>query len=114
MIGNETAAHQTGTARGTEKAIVVPVSVFKRDELRASNTGDWFVAGKATFCEQLAETFCTIGLLVAAGETLSGEALGAVGAGEALSVPWLVLVRYAAASDNLKQLKSHLQNDQNS
>lgn len=64
-------------------------------------TGDGAGAGRAALGEQLPEAVGAVGLLVAAGEALAGQAGVAVGAGEALAVPRLLLVRHAAGRDDL-------------
>lgn len=102
LIGDESATNQARSAVGAEEAIVVPVTVLERDELGASDTGDWFAAGRASFGKQLAEAFGAVRLVVARCEAFAGQRFRAVSAGEALPVPWFVLVGYAAAGDDLK------------
>lgn len=68
LIGDESTANQAGLANGTEEAIVVPVSVFERDELGATNSCDGFVASVATFGKQFAKAVGAVRLVVATGE----------------------------------------------
>jgi len=79
----------------------VPVSVFEGDEAGAADTGDWLGAGSAALGEQFAEAVGAVGLIVSRGEALAGQRRVAVGAGEALAMPGLVLVRHAARRDDL-------------
>ena len=64
-------------------------------------TGDRLGAWSASLGEQLSETVGAIGFVVAGGETLPGQWSSAMCAGEALTMPWLVLVCHAASSDDL-------------
>lgn len=68
-------------------------------------TCDWFAAGSASLGEELSEAFSTVRLLVTGGEALSRQRSAAVGASEALSVPWLVLVSHSTTCDNLQNSK---------
>jgi len=68
------------------------------DEARARRFQ--FDAGSAAFAEQLAGAIGRRRFLVTAGEALAGQAAVAVGAGEALWVPGLLLVRHAARGDD--------------
>jgi len=104
LVGDEAAAYQTGAALGAEEAVVVPMAVLERDKLGATDSSDGLVACEAPLGKQLAEAFSAIRLLVAGGEALAGQALGAVGAGEALPMPGLVLIGDASASDHLVAL----------
>lgn len=104
LVGDEAASDQRRFADGADKAIVVPVAILERDETRTADTGDWLGTGGASLREQLAEAVGAVWLLVAAREALAGERHLAVGAGEALAVPRFVLVRYAAAGDDLLTL----------
>lgn len=45
------------------------MSVFKGDELGASDTSDWLIAGCAALCKQFAKAFGTVWLVVATRET---------------------------------------------
>ena len=109
----------------------MPVAILERDEARTANacernrernvsrlptkqksgrktqssrTGDGLGTGGASLREQLAETFRTVRLLVAAREALAGQRHLAVRAREALAVPRFVLVRYTAACDDLMRM----------
>ena len=42
-------------------------------------------------------------LIIPGGEALAGEGLLAMGAGEALPVPWVVAISHAALGDHLKE-----------
>ena len=66
-----------------------------------SLTGDGPCAGGAAFGEELAVAVGAVGLLIATGEPLAGQARVAVGARETLAVPRLLLVRHAARRDDL-------------
>lgn len=104
LVGDEATADQRRFAHGADEAIVVPVTVFERDETGTADSGDWLYASGASLGEQLSEALGTVRLLVAAGETLSGQRHLTVGTGEALAVPWFVLVGHATASDDLLAL----------
>lgn len=69
--------------------------------MRNALTGDWFRARCASLGEQFSETFGTVWLLVAAGETLSSQRGRAVCASEAFTMPWLILVSHTASGDDL-------------
>lgn len=101
LISDKTTSNQTGTTRGTIEAIVVPMTILKRDEFRTTNTGNWTIAGETTSGKQFTKTIGTIGLIVTTGETFTSQTLLAMGAGEAFSVPWFILVRYTATGDDL-------------
>lgn len=79
----------------------MPVPVFEGDELGAADAGDWFAAGKAALGEEFPKAFCAVWLVITAGESGTSQAGLAVCAGEALSVPWLILVGYATTGDCL-------------
>jgi len=79
----------------------VPVAVLERYEASAANTSDGFAARGAPLGEEFAEALGTVRLLVARGEALPGQRSVAVGAGEALAVPRLVLVCHTSAGDDL-------------
>lgn len=65
-------------------------------------TGNGALAGGAALGEEFPEAVSAVGLVVARGEALAGQGGVAVGAGEALAMPWVVLVGHAAAGDDLK------------
>ena len=65
-------------------------------------TCDGLGAGSAPLAEQFTEAVCTVGLVIPGGESLSGQGLLAVGAGEALPVPGVVPVGHPALCDHLK------------
>ena len=62
----------------------------------AGLTCDRLAAGGAPLAEQLPEAVRTVRFVIPGGESLSGEGLLAVGAGEALPVPGVVAVGYPA------------------
>lgn len=82
----------------------MPVTIFERDETGTADSCDWLDTGGASLGEQLSEALGTVRLLVAAGEALPGQGHLTVGAGEALTVPWFVLVGHTAAGDDLLAL----------
>ena len=84
--------------------IRVPVAAFERDEPRAAGARDRFGAGRAALGEEIAEAGGAVGLVVLRRELLAGEHDVAVGAGEALAVPGLVLERHAARRHDLLAL----------
>lgn len=79
-----------------------------RDEIADCSllTSDRFRAGGASLGEQLAEAVGAVRLVVARRESLASQGIVAVTAGEAVSVPRLVLVRHPAASDDLRRIRS--------
>lgn len=84
------------------EAVVVPVAVLEGDEARAADAGDGLAARGAPLGEQIAEALGAAGLLITGREALSGQVLVAVCAGEALAMPWFVLVGYTTALNSLK------------
>lgn len=71
-------------------------------------TGDRLGASGAPLGEELAEALGAVRLVVARRESLSRQGVVAVAASEAVSVPRLVLVRHAAAGDDLRQREGEL------
>lgn len=103
-VSNESATHQRILAHGADEAVIVPMPVFERNESCAANSSDRLATAGASLGEQLAEAVSAVGLLVAGGEPLPGQREAAVGAGEALAVPRLVLVGHPSARDYLVAL----------
>lgn len=128
-IGDETTSDQTSLATGTNKAIVMPMTILKRNETcttdtqnevksnivyrnfesvfwgllwRFEHTSYGFGTRCTTFSEQFTETFGTIGFLVTTSEALTSQRNVAVGASEALTMPGFILVGYTTRSDDLK------------
>lgn len=124
-VGDEAASHQAGLAAGTDKAIVMPVTILKRNEASAANayrsresergrvsylfyktsllllTCYGLHTRGAALGKQLAKALGTVGLLVTASEALPGQRDVAVGASEALAMPGLILIGHATRSDDL-------------
>jgi hypothetical protein len=67
-------------------------------------TCDWFGAGEASLSEEIAVAVGAIGLVVLGGKSLTSQRICAVGAGETLSVPGLVLVRHSSTRDDFLTL----------
>lgn len=103
-VCDEALAHQGAFAHGTDEAVVVPVPVLEGDEAGATNACDGLGAGGASLGEELPEAVCAVGLVIPGGEALAGEGGAAVGAGEALPMPGLVLVGHTARGDDLVAL----------
>lgn len=82
----------------------MPVPVFERDEAGATDASDGLGARSTTFRKQFAEAVRTIRLVIPGGEALAGQGSIAVGASEALSVPWVVLVGHTPGGDDLATL----------
>ena len=80
------------------------MAALERDEPRATGARDGFGAGRAALGEEVSEAGGAVGLVVLRGELLSGEHDVAVGAGEALAVPRLVLEGHAARRHDLLAL----------
>lgn len=72
LVGDEATADQGRFAHGADEAIVVPVTVFERDETGTADSGDWLDASGTSLGKQFSEALGTVRLLVAAGETLPG------------------------------------------
>jgi len=72
-VGDETFTDQRGVARGALEAVVMPVTVFERDEPSTSDSSDRFVASGASFGEEFAEAFGTVRLFVFGSEALAGQ-----------------------------------------
>lgn len=70
-VGDEALAHQRVVAHGADEAVVVPVSVFERDEAGSANSGDGLGTGGAPLGEELAEALGAVWLLVARSESLA-------------------------------------------
>lgn len=66
-------------------------------------TSDGLDARRATLGEEFSEALCAVRLLVARREALPGQRRVTVGAREALTVPWLVLVGHASLRDDLER-----------
>lgn len=103
-VGDEALANQGGLALGADEAIVVPVAVLEWDEAGAADASDGLGAGSAPLGEEFSEALRAVRLLVTGCEPLSGQGGVAVGAGEALAVPGLVLVGYATLRNDLVAL----------
>lgn len=128
-IGDETTSDQTSLAAGTNKAIVMPMTILERNETSTTDTQNevesnivyrnfesvfWGLLGRfqltgygfgtrcTTFSEQFTETFGTIGFLITTSEALTSQRNVAVGASEALTMPGFILVGYTTRSDDLK------------
>jgi len=72
------------------------------------NTSDGLPAGGAALGEEFSEALGAVWFFIAGREALSGERRVAVGAGEALAVPRLVLVSHATSCDDLKTNQSQI------
>lgn len=64
-------------------------------------TSNWFGAGGASLGEQFSKAVSTVRLVVAGRESLASQGIVTVAAGEAISVPRLVLVCHTTAGNNL-------------
>lgn len=64
-------------------------------------TGDWLGACGAAFSKQFSEAVSAVGLLIATSEALPSQWNLTVGAGEALAMPWVILVCNTAGCDHL-------------
>jgi len=82
----------------------VPVTVLERYEAGAADTCDGAGTRGTPLGEELPEAVGAVRFVLLGGEPLPGQGSVAIGAGEALSVPWLVLVRHAAGGDDLTAL----------
>jgi len=100
-VGDEAFAHQGVLAHRADEAVVVPVAVFERYEAGASDTCDRLGAGGAALGKKLAEAVGAVRFVLFRGEALPSQRCVAVGAGEALSVPRLVLIGHAPRGDDL-------------
>lgn len=80
------------------------MTIFEGDEFGSTNSSNRSIASEATFGEKFTKAFGTVWFFVTAGESFSSQAFLAVCAGEALTMPGLVLVGYAAAGDHLVTL----------
>lgn len=105
-ICDETFANKRRLAHCADEAVVVPVTVFKRDESGAANSGDWSTAGYASLSKQFAKAVGTVRLVLSGGEALTSKACVAVRATKALSMPWLVSVCYSSTCDDLVALNT--------
>lgn len=84
------------------------MTVVKRYELGASETGDGSDAATALLGEEISEAFGAERLLVLRSELLSGQHLVAVRASEALTMPGRVLVSNASFVDDAVALETAL------
>lgn len=98
-LGEETPAHQGDGALLTVEAVVVPLALFKRDVLTATQTADGGGAGSTLLGIQVAETVEAVGKVVTGGEALARQLLLAAGAQEAVLMPGLVTIGHPASSD---------------
>lgn len=95
-------------AKRSNASLICHVPRDERRDCRSVSsllTSNRFRAGGASLGEQLAEAVGAVRLVVARGESLASQGIVAVAAGEAVSVPRLVLVRHAAASDDLQRIR---------
>jgi len=76
--------------------LVMPMTIFKRDILGASKSGDGFGALEALFGEEFSEAVGAVRLFLFGGESLTGQRLLAVAAREAVAMVRIVFVRHAA------------------
>lgn len=104
FVGDEATSDQRCLAGGANEAIIVPMTVFKRNESRATDAGDWFRARCAPLGKQFAKAIGAVWFFVATGETLTGQRSRTIGASEAFTMPWLILVGYAARCNDLVTL----------
>jgi len=63
-VGEEAAAHQRRVAAVTHEAVAVPVALLKRDELRATQTGDSLDTLDALLGKQLSEAVGAVRLVL--------------------------------------------------
>jgi len=85
-------ANQRGIAAVADKAVAVPVTVFKRDELGSSKTSDRFGATAAFLSKQIAKTFSTVRFILSGSEFFARQNLVAVGTLKAVTVKCYALV----------------------
>lgn len=112
-------------ANATDKAIIVPMTVFKADETCATNaynnekqthlrtsknqessiviTSDGLGASSASLCKQLSEAIGTVRFLITAGKALASQWNLTMSASEAFTMPWIVLVCYATGCNDLNK-----------
>lgn len=86
----------------------MPVTIIKRDELGTTQTCNGFGATDTLLSKQFSEALCAERLLVLRGELLASQHLVALGAHEALPVPWGVLVSDATLVDHPIALETSL------
>lgn len=103
-VGNEALAHQGALAHGADKAVIVPVSIFKGDEAGATNASDGLGAGCASLGEQFPEAVGAVGLVIPGSEALASQRSATVSAGEAFPMPRFALVGHASRRDDLVAL----------
>jgi len=80
---------------------VVPMTIFKRNILGASESGDWFCALEALFGEEFAKAIGAVRLFLFGSESLSCQRLFAVTASEAVAMVRIVLVRHTTRRNHL-------------
>lgn len=78
----------------------MPMTVFEGDEASAADSGNGLGAGEASLGEEFSVAFSAVWFFVLAGESLTCELVVAVGASEAFSVPWFILVSDSASLDD--------------
>lgn len=71
-VSEKSATHQRNVAFVTHETVRMPMTFFKRDELRASKSNNWLLAATATLRKQFAITFGTVWLIILAGELQAG------------------------------------------
>jgi len=99
-VGQEALADQGNVTLVAVEAIAVPVALFKRDELRAANTSDWFRAATALLGEEIPVALGAIRMLFFGGKLKTCQFLLAVHADEALTMVGTVLVCYTTLVDD--------------
>jgi len=100
-VGKETLADERRGALLAVEMLIVPMAVFKGNVLRPSEPGDGLGALEALFGEKLSKAVGAKGLFLLGGESFAGQRLLAVGAGEAVAVVRIVLVRHPASRNHL-------------
>lgn len=93
---------------GAEETIVMPMSIFERDELGTADTSYRFATCETTFSEQFAETICAIWFVFAASKTCTSQTCLTMGTRETFSMPWFILICNTSTCNHLKKITKQL------
>jgi hypothetical protein len=77
------------------------MTTVERNELGATNSGDWFSARSASFSEQFSEAVSAVGLIVARSELLANQIGLTLGAAETVTMVRLVSVQHSSCHNRL-------------
>lgn len=108
LIHEEATTNHGGIALVADKAVTMPVTLLKRDELSATKTSNRLGAAAALFGKLFAVAVSAVWFLVFGRKLFLGQLLVACGAREALTMPWHVLIGHTSLVDHAIALGTFL------